>query len=166
MKEEVRRRIVERLSNPSNLLYPNLAPGGIYDRKLQREQGPGQTKNVWTVDPADPAKIARLRPAIVVMGPNEVEPPNGPAYTEDLVLRNGFLRVFMYAPRDAQGKEALDQIDLRVRQLLNGWQTQLSHGYPMTVGALDAVESTDSDEFSDALVTYRRYVAEYLRPAF
>lgn len=165
MREEVRRLVVQRLIDDTEL-YPAMVPGGIYDRKLARGGTQGATPAVWAIDPGDPARIARLRPAIAVFGPNEVDAPDGPVQTEDLQLKNGFLRVFIYAPRTSQGKDSLDEIDARVRSRLQGWQTQLSHGFPMTVVALDGIESTDSDEFDDAIVTYRRYVAEYLRPAF
>ena len=162
--QEIRTAIITRLMNDP-ALYPTLVPGGIYDRPLKEGKDQGATPAVWYVDPADPARIKRLRNSIVVLGPNEVDPPDGLVSTTDEVLRNGFVRLFYYVPATATGKEALDQIDARVWADLAGWQVPLSNGYTLTTTMLELSEPLDSDEFPGALVCYRRVVGEYLRAA-
>jgi hypothetical protein len=160
--QEIRRRIVERLT-ADGTLYPSLVPGGIYDRPIKAGQGQGSTPAAFYITPGDPARIVRLHPSIVILGPNEVDPPSGPVDDAVTVLRNGFLRLFYYVPATATGKTLLDQIDARVRWLLHGWQPTLDVGYPLTLTALELSEPLDSDEFPGNLVCYRRFVGEYLR---
>ena len=162
--QEIRTAIVNRLLADVPL-YPTLVPGGIYDRPLKEGSGQGATPAAFWINPSDPARIKRLRPSIVVLGPNEVDPPSGPLSNEPIVLRNGFLRLFYYVEATASGKQALDAIDARVRALLAGWQTQLSVGYPVTTSVLELSEPLESEEFPGSLVSYRRIVGEYLRAA-
>jgi hypothetical protein len=162
--QEVRTAIVTRLATDA-ALYPALVPGGVYDRPLKQGQGQGTTPDAFWIKPSDPARIVRLRESIVVLGPNEVDPPSGPvAPNEPVVLRNGFLRIFYYVPATATGKTALDAIDRRVRQLLEGWQAQLGDG-PLTVNILEMTEPLEDEQFEGSLVCYRRVVGEYLRAA-
>jgi hypothetical protein len=164
LMQAIRTAILNRLQGDATL-YPGLVPGGIWDRPIRAGQGQGSTPAAFWIKPDDPARIVRLRESIVILGPNEVDPPSGPiAPNEPVVLRNGFLRLFYYVPATATGKTALDAIDRRVRQLLEGWQAQLSDG-PLTVNILEMSEPLDSDEFPGNLVCYRRIVGEYLRAA-
>jgi hypothetical protein len=162
--QEVRGAIVTRLTNDT-ALYPTLVPGGIYDRPIKAGTGQGATPSAFWINPLDPARIVRLRESIVVLGPNEVDPVSGPTAPNDpVVLRNGFLRLFYYVPATATGKTNLDAIDRRVRQLLEGWQVQLSEG-PMTTNLVEMTEPLEDQQFEGSLVCYRRVVGEYLRAA-
>lgn len=161
--QEVRTAIVTRLTNDA-LLYPALVPGGIYDRPLKAGQGQGATPGAFYVAPGDAARLIRVRESMVVLGPNETMPVDGFVNTEDVEGVTGFLRLFFYVPATSTGKQALDAINARVRQLLHGWQTQLSVGYPLTVQVLrDLTEPLESEEFPGTLVCQRRIVGEYLR---
>lgn len=163
--QEVRAAIVTRLTNDT-ALYPTLVPGGVYDRPLKTGTGQGATPAAFWINPSDPARIVRLRESIVVLGPNEVSPPNGPVGVEDLFSLNGFLRLFYYVPATATGKAALDQIDMRVWQLLEGWQTSLTGlGTTLTVKMVDMTEPLEDQQFEGSLACYRRVVGEYLRAA-
>lgn len=162
--QEMRAKVVDRLSGDGTL-YPGLVPGGIWDRPLKAGQGAGATGSAFAIRPGDSARVPRLRESIVVFGPNDVAAPDGPQALGDLALRQGFLRLFTYAPATASGKAALDAIDARVRFLLHGWQTVLSHGYPVTFTELEALEAVDSEEFPGNIMTMRRYVGEFLRAA-
>jgi len=158
--QEIRRRVVDRLKDPVNDLYPDLVPGGVWDRALKRgETSPGNTNSAFYKDPGG---IVRLHRTIVVIGPNEVEPVDGPRRGE-AILRNGFLRLFYFVEATSSGKEALDQIDVKVWSLLHDHQETLSTGYPMTLSALEMTEPVDS-EWEGSLVCMRRFLAEYLRP--
>jgi hypothetical protein len=162
--QAIRASIMARLTGDATL-YPGLVPGGIYDRPLRAGSGQGATPAAFYVTPGDPARIVRLRESIVILGPDEVDPPDGPmASNEPTVLRNGFLRLFYYVPATSAGKTALDAIDRRVRQLLEGWQTSLSDG-PLTVTVLGMTEPLESEDFAGSLVAQRRIVGEYLRAA-
>lgn len=162
--QEIRTAIVARLKTDT-ALYPTLVPGDIYDRPLRAGQGQGATPAAFWIDPNDPARIVRLRESIVVLGPNEVDPPDGLVSTADEVLRNGFIRLFYYVPATATGKDNIDRIDARVWANLAGWQANLSTGHTLTTTMLELSEPLDSDEFPGSLVCYRRVVGEYLRAA-
>ena len=162
--QDLRTKVVDRLKADATL-YPGLVTGGIFDRALKDGNVPGATPEAFFVDPADPAKIRRLRPSIVVKGPNETSPTDGPIETGDpSVLRMGFLRINYYVPATATGKAALDLIDDRVRVLLHGWQVNLTIGYPVTFSFVDLTDADDSDEFPGNIQAVRRVVGEYFRP--
>jgi hypothetical protein len=162
--QAIRAAILSRLLGDA-VLFPGLVPGGIYDRPLRAGKGQGATPDAFYIAPGDLAGVIRLRESIVILGPDEVDPPDGPMATnEPAVLRNGFLRLFYYVPATATGKTALDAIDKRVRQLLEGWQTQVGDG-PLTVTVLGMTEPLESEEFAGNLVAQRRIVGEYLRAA-
>jgi hypothetical protein len=160
---EIRDRVILRLKNDGTL-YPSLVPGGIYDRKLQTV-GPGSTDEAFYTLPGDPTKRIRLHPCIVIFGPNDVEPADGAVVTGGIRTRWGFLRLFVYVEATAAGKQRYDEIASRVRYDLEGWQAQLSTGYPATVEEVDVTELTDSDEFNGSLVSLLRYRVEWSRSA-
>jgi hypothetical protein len=163
--QAIRTTIVARLTNDGTL-YPGLVPGGVYDRPLKVGKDAGATPAAFWIKPGDAARIVRLRESIVVMGPNEVDPPDGPARVEgEPVLRNGFVRLFYYVPATASGKANLDAIDARVRTLLAGWQAALDGGYPATISVLELSDAIDTEEpLPGALMAMRRLAVEYLRP--
>jgi hypothetical protein len=163
MMQEIRTIVIDRLKTDGNL-YPSLVDGGIYDRKLSKEKE-GGTPAAFAPYPGDLLSLSRVRNSIVILGPNDVDPPDGPVSTEDFQLRNGFLRVFYYVPAHAQGKIDLDRIDGFTRSRLGGWQTMLSIGTPVFFQALDMVEAMDSDEWDHTLVATRRFLCEWIRPA-
>lgn len=161
--QEIRSLVVTKLMSDGTL-YPSLVPGGIYARRLSPE-GPGQTDAAFYVIPGDVTRRVRLHPSIAIFGPNDVQPPSGPSGQDGTpVLRQGFLRLFVYVEATDAGKALFDQIAARVRWNLNGWQAQLSTGYPMTVDEADTTELIDSDEFKGSLVATLRYAVEWLRP--
>lgn len=165
--QAIRTMVVNRLQT-DQFLITTLALGGIYDRPLKSGKDAGATPSAFWIKPNDPARIVRLRESIVVMGPNEVSPGDGPIDVGDpAVLRVGFLRVYYYVPATAQGKTNLDAMDDRVRVLLNGWQGRLDTegGYPVTFSALDLSDALDTDDpLPGTLVATRRFSAEYFRP--
>lgn len=155
--EEVRTRIIDRL-NADAAQRSALVPGGVHPGRIRPGSGPGATPDAFFVALGDPAGIVQLRPALSVIGPNEVEPPDGPG-----TLRNGFVRIFAYVPDDAAGRAKLDPIDAWLLARLDGWQTTLGSGRALTVQALELSEALGSDEIGGALVRFRRFVCEYLR---
>lgn len=160
--QEITTLVLAHLSGDATL-YPGLVPGGIYDRELRRTK-PGATPSAF--QPVPGKQVPRLRPSIVIYGPNDVDAPDGPLNVEGLlVLRDGFLRIHYYVPATDSGKAALDAIDARVRWLLNGWQTTLSAGYPATFTELEMTEQIDSETFPGNKQSIRRYNVEYLRPS-
>lgn len=160
----VRTAIVDRLKGDP-VFYPGLAVGGVYERPLKAGKGEGSTPAAFWVDPGDPAKVIRLREAVVVADGGEVLPSDGPIAVADLRLWQTFPRLFVYVPATSTGKVALDAIDDRARWLLAGWQAQLAHGYALSLDVLERTAAIESDEFPGSLVCYRRYRGEYLRSA-
>lgn len=161
---EINEIAVARLKDPANGLYPSLVTGGVYDRKLSKDEE-GGTPAAFAPYPGDVLQIDRVRNSIVVFGPNEVDPPDGPIDTEDIVLRNGFLRIYYYVPATTDGKHDFDTMDRLTRLTLNRYSQTLSTGYPVFFKALDLVELMDSDEWEYTKVAQRRFLCEWMRPA-
>lgn len=166
--QAIRFAVVDKLLHNSSNLYPSFVDGGIYDRPLSRDKE-GGTPAAFAPYPDDAVGVKRTRNSIVVFGPNEVEPVDGPR--EDSVVENvwGFLRVFMYVPATRDGKEDFDTIDQRCRKALGGYQFYVPTPTlrVCTITALpDLVDPIDSDEFENTLVGQRRYHAEWMRDAY
>lgn len=156
--EEVRTRTIGRLEgDAANAAL--LVPGGIHPTSIRPGRGPGSTPQAFEQDASG---IAHLRPALSIIGPNEVDPPDGPLEGSPR-LRNGFIRLFVYVPHTPAGRGMLDGIDDWVMARLDGWQTTLDNGHGLTLTALELSEALPSDEIEGALVRFRRLVAEYLR---
>lgn len=162
--QEIRGKLAARLVDDSFLM--GLIPGGVWDRDLRHgENVPGNTNDAFYISPNDPRRILRLHPTIVVKGGNDVMAISGPIQSEDFELRNTFLRLYIYVPANAAGKALLDQIDDRVRWLINGWSTILANGNAVTFNFVDLTEPLEVEEpISGYLVSERRVVGEYLRP--
>jgi|SRR5215218_8596533 len=161
---EITTKVIARLKEPASNLWPGLVTGGIYDRKLSKDKE-GGTPAAFAPYPGDPLAIDRVRNSMVILGPNDVGAPSGPVSTEDMQLRNGFLRIFYYVPATSTGKTDLDTMDRLTRAALGGYQTMLSIGYPVYFQSLDMVEAMDSDEWEHTKVASRRILCEWLRPA-
>lgn len=158
--QEVRTIIRARLAADATLA--SLAPGGIWDRPIKAGQGQGATPGAFYTDPADPARLVRLRRSVYVADGGEVEAIGGPK-DADYELRNTFPRLYIYVDATATGKAALDTIDARCRTLLNNWQTTMTGGAAVTFRVLNLTETMDAEEFPGNLFAIRRVVGEYLR---
>ena len=155
----VRGQIVQRLGTDPALGL--LAPGGVWDRPIRAGTGQGATPGAFWVDPADPARVPRLRRTVTVTGGGEVPAPFG----ETLDAVETYPRVWVYVEATAAGKAALDDIDERVRQLLDTdvWRVAVPNGRPLRLTPLEMGDPGESDEFPGSLVAYRRFRGEYLR---
>src|SRR5262249_26347469 len=122
LMQAIRSLITARLQ-ADQTLYPNLAPGGVWDRPLAAGNGRGSTPAAFWIAPADPTKPPRLRRSLVVLDGGEVPATDGPDNA-----RLSFPRIFFYVPATATDKAALDDIDGRVRWLLDpaNWRPALA----------------------------------------
>ena len=157
--QAIRKLIVDRLTADSTL-YPNLAPGGVWDRPLAAGSGRGSTPAAFWIDPADPTKTPRLRRSLVVLDGGEVPATDGPPNA-----RMKFPRIFYYVPATASDKAALDDIDSRVTWLLDpdNWHPAVGANRALILTALELSELVESEQFPGSLVCFRRFSGEYLK---
>jgi hypothetical protein len=157
--QAIRTQIVARLQSDQTL-YPNLVPGGVWDRPLAAGTGRGSTPAAFWIDPADPTKTPRLRRSLVVLDGGEVAAVGGPS-----TARETFPRIFYYVPATASDKTALDDIDSRVLWLLDpaNWRPTVGANRPLVLSALELSELVESEQFPGSLVCFRRFRGEYLK---
>lgn len=153
--------IVARLSGDSHL-YPGLAVGGIYDRPIRSGQGQGATPAAFYVDPADPARLVRLRRTVYVADAGDVPGTTGPTNADERRGWESFPLIYMYVDATPSGKAALDAIDARIKFLLHRWQGTLSGGVVVTMTALNRIPTVEVEEYPGTVVCYRRYQAEFI----
>ncbi|MDQ3168364.1 MAG: hypothetical protein M3P94_06925 [Chloroflexota bacterium] len=150
--------VINRLKTDATLVgtlgptgYSGILQGGVWDRPLRRDPGPGQT-----VDAFYEAGVRgrMIRPSIVVVdrgdAPHPQEEAIYTAYRQDCY-------VYFYAPATTSGKNSIYAAQGRVKQLLHYWRFQTDDGPWASVDYVGRLGVYDNEEFIGSVMDYSRY---------
>lgn len=132
----------------------------VLNRWVVPGAGPGATPEAFYVNPADPARLVRMRRTVALLSGGEAALPNS------VTQRGRFrtLNAHYFVEATSAGKGALDLIDGRVRLLLDGWEATLPDGVPAAVAEEEMTAPIDLDGFPGMLTCRRAFAGEFARP--